>query len=145
MIPEHDKSTGNLPDGIHQATYDEIYHKFGYNPKRLWLLDGLKILLDHLEQAECSLVYLDGSFITTKDIPGDYDLCWSVYGVDSSKLDPVLLDLNSQHNRHVIEMKYRGDVFPAEIPNGESGNLFLDFFQTDKETGHKKGIIAIVL
>ena len=31
----------------------------------------------------------------------------------------------------------------VEIPEGTSGKLFLDFFQTDKITGEPKGIIAL--
>jgi len=42
-----------------------------------------------------------------------------------------------------MEQKYRGDIFPAELPEGGSGKLFVDFFQTDKNTGEKKGIVAI--
>ena len=42
-----------------------------------------------------------------------------------------------------MKKKYRGDLFPAEIPEGLSGKIFLDFFQTDRETGKTKGIIAL--
>ena len=42
-----------------------------------------------------------------------------------------------------MKEKYKGDLFPAEIPEGTSGKLFLDFFQTDKITGELKGIIAL--
>lgn len=143
MIPKHEEN-GNLPNGIHNATYDEVYKRFGYNPKRLWLLEGLKVLLDHLRQAGCSLVYLDGSFVTSKDSPNDYDLCWSIHGVDSKKLDPALLNFDPE-NRNTVSKKYRGDIFPAEIPEGISGKLFLNFFQTDKNTGDDKGIIGIML
>jgi hypothetical protein len=39
--------------------------------------------------------------------------------------------------------KYKGDLFPAEIPEGTSGKRFLDFFQIDKKTEEPKGIISM--
>jgi hypothetical protein len=44
-----------------------------------------------------------------------------------------------------MKEKYRGDIFPAELPEGGSGKLFVDFFQSDKNTGERKGIVAIEL
>ncbi|BCV64339.1 hypothetical protein FA893_06775 [Photobacterium damselae subsp. piscicida] len=141
MIPDFD-STGNLPEGIHLASMEELVERFGYNPKRAWLIDGLKLLICALQKANCPLVYIDGSFVTSKEIPGDYDLCWSLVDVIEEKVDPVLLDF-SPTGRATMEQKYRGDIFPAELPEGGSGKLFVDFFQTDKNTGEKKGIVAI--
>ena len=141
MIPEFDKQ-GNLPSGVHSTTLEEFIKKFGYNPKRLWLIDGLNLLIESLIKSVCTLIYIDGSFVTEKEIPGDYDLCWSVHGVDPTKLDPILLEFTPEA-RSKVEVKYRGDVFPAELPEGASGKLFVDFFQTDKNTGEDKGIIAI--
>ena len=143
MIPNFD-SSGNLPEGIHFATMDQLIERFGYNPKRAWLIDGLKLLIASLEHANCPLIYIDGSFVTSKEIPGDYDLCWSLVGVIESKLDKSLIDFTPAGRAKMID-KYRGDIFPAEIPEGDSGILFVDFFQSDKNTGEKKGIVAIEL
>jgi hypothetical protein len=44
-----------------------------------------------------------------------------------------------------MKAKYRGDLFPAEVPEGASGKAFLDFFQTDKRTGAPKGIVLVSL
>jgi len=44
-----------------------------------------------------------------------------------------------------MKAKYRGDLFPAEVPEGTSGKVFLEFFQTDKRTGESKGIVSIRL
>jgi hypothetical protein len=106
------------------------------------LLQGLFAALKQLSRAGCTLVYIDGSFVTAKEIPGDYDLCWSIERVSPEKLDPSLLDF-SPEGRVVMKGKYLGDLFPAEIPEGASGKAFLDFFQIDKETGDPKGIVAL--
>lgn len=141
MIPEFNEQ-GNLPEGIHYASMQELIDRFGYNAKRAWLLDGLSLLIKNLGSAGCKLIYVDGSFVTEKEIPGDYDMAWSIQGVDPNKLDACLLLALPAH-RNEIELKYRGDVFPAEIPEGASGKTFLNFFQQDKNTGQKKGIVAI--
>jgi hypothetical protein len=108
------------------------------------LLDGLAAALNSLATAGCRSVYINGSFVTKKLEPGDYDLCWSIEGVAPERLDPVLLDF-SPAGRLAMKAKYRGDLFPAEVPDGASGKAFLDFFQTDKRTGEPKGIVLLDL
>ncbi len=76
MIPDF-LSNGNLPQGIHETTWDQFCKRFGNT------------------------------------------------------------------GRVLMKKKYKGDLFPAEIPEGASGKLFLEFFQTDKITGEPKGIIAL--
>ena len=38
---------------------------------------------------ETRRVYLDGSFVSAKLIPGDFDACWDEDGVDFDSIDPV--------------------------------------------------------
>jgi hypothetical protein len=106
------------------------------------LIEGLAAALKDLAAAGCRKVYINGSFVTAKDVPGDYDLCWAIDDVIPEKLNPALLDF-SPKGREMMKKKYKGDLFPAEIPEGASGKLFLDFFQADKTTGEIKGIIAL--
>src|SRR6185369_11503711 len=130
-------TSGLLPPGVHRADWAEVVQRFGYNPQRQWLLGGLRRALTELRGAGCLEAYIDGSFVTSKEIPGDYDSCWSVVGVDPSQLDPVLLKFDD--GRRAMKAKYLGDLFPAEVEEGGSGRLFVDFFQIDKDTGASKG------
>ena len=143
MIPDFD-STGNLPVGIHRATWGEFCKRFGRSENRKQLIMGLAAALKVLAAAGCRTVYLNGSFVTRKLEPNDYDHCWSIEGVAAERLDPVLLDF-SPRGRRAMKAKYRGDLFPAEVPEGASGKAFLDFFQTDKRTGAPKGIVLVDL
>ncbi len=86
------------------------------------------------------MVWLDGSFVTDKELPGDYDACWAWQGVDDKKLDPVLLDLSTD-GRQIMQAKYFGDIFPAGIERG-SGLTFVDFFQQTRD-GTAKGIVSL--
>jgi hypothetical protein len=142
MIPAFDER-GRLPPGIHWSEWPEIEERFGHSPRRQILLEGLLRALQSLRAAGCRRVYIDGSFATAKENPGDFDGCWSIAGVDPAQLDPVLLLFDS--GRAAQKAKYGGELFPAELPEGVSGKLFLDFFQTDRETGDRKGIIALDL
>jgi hypothetical protein len=90
------------------------------------------------------MVYIDGSFVTTKDEPADFDGCWDMAGVDPSRLDPVLLTFDQ--NRLAQKIKYYGEMFPAQfIADRISGKTYMEFFQIVKETGEAKGIISLDL
>ena len=141
MIPKFSPD-GNLPKGVHETTWKQFCKRFGHTSHRSSLIKGLEAALKDLAAAGCRRVYINGSFVTTKEVPGDYDLCWSIDGVIPEKLNQALLDF-SPKGRVLMKEKYKGDLFPAEIPEGTSGKLFLYFFQTDKITGELKGIIAL--
>jgi hypothetical protein len=143
VLPSPDSVTGNLPPGVHEGLWPEVVAAFGWTARRLELLAGLRRALDSLEAAGCRRAYLDGSFVTAKEVPGDYDGCWEAEGVDPGRLDPVLLDF--RHPRKAQKDKYGGELFVANTPAAPAGTRFLDFFQHDKHTGEAKGIVAIDL
>jgi len=142
MIPRFNRA-GNLPPGIHLATWQEVVNRFGKTRQRRRLLRGLKAALDNLRAAGCSRAFLNGSFVTAKRVPRDFDACWDTEGVNLALLDPVLLTF--ARGRAAQKAKYLGEFFPARLTEGGSGATFLEFFQTDRQTGAPKGIISIVL
>ena len=141
MIPAFN-SDGNLPPGVHWATWQEFAARFGTTPHRQQLLKGLKSALDSLSKAGCQTVYIDGSFVTKKENPNDFDACWDLTGVDPSLLDPILLLFDNK--RVAQKVKYKGELFPASCRADRVGNTYLDFFQIDRD-GNPKGIVAIDL
>jgi hypothetical protein len=146
MLPPLDPASGNLPPGIHPATWDEIVARYGTTPHRLHLLAGLKAALDALRQAGATRAYLDGSFVTAKAVPNDFDACWELTGVDLAVLDqiePALLDWRQR--RAAQKAVLGGELFIASAAADPWGNTFLEFFQHDRLTGAPKGIVAIDL
>ena len=131
-----------LPPGIHDTTLSEVEARFATTPHRKWLFDGFIRVTNMLANAGCNHVYLDGSFVTAKPHPGDYDGCWDHVGVDLAKLDPVLLDFTNK--RAAQKAKYLGEMFIAGMPSGPGGP-FVDFFQIEKFSGRPKGILRISL
>lgn len=143
MIPAFDEATGNLPPGIHEASWEEIVHRYGYNAKRRRQLQGLKLALEDLAAAGCSTVYLDGSFVTAKELPRDFDACWEADGVEADELHPALLRLRPP--RVAQKRRYRGELVIADAPAEPFGSVFLERFQQDRSTGAAKGIVRIDL
>lgn len=96
MLHTFDPDSGRLPPGEPIASWGDAVERFGWTERRL--LDGLAEAIELLATAGCRKVWLNGSFVTAKDEPGDFDACWDTDGVDLDVLDQVLLDL-SNHRR----------------------------------------------
>jgi len=140
----HLTSDGNLPAGIHQIDdWQEFVAVYAFTPHRQRLAAGLAEALKALRSAGCKTAFIDGSFISSKVVPADFDGCWDIDGVDPDKLDPVLLTFDP--GRAAQKAKYGGELFPASFAANSAGDTFLDFFQEDKTTGQPKGIVAIDL
>ena len=137
MIPEFDQKTGYLPPGVHQAGWGEVAGRFGGNDHRSRLIAGLLAACRNLAGAGCCLLLLNGSFVSAKPLPNDYDGAWETVGVDPDRLDPVLLDFSN--SRAAMKSKYLGELFPAAF-SAEPGVPFRDFFQSDRN-GVPKGIV----
>ena len=142
MIPSFDES-GDLPAGVHEASWSEFAARYGTTPHRRNLLDGLGRALHALRRAGCRRAYIDGSFVTAKEHPGDFDGCWEASNVDPLLLDLALIDFSDR--RRTQKLRFGGELFPADLPADPQGTRFLDHFQRDKHTREPKGIVAIDL
>jgi hypothetical protein len=140
VLPNADSSTGYLPLGVHNAPWCEVGSRFSAK-HRSRLVGGLLSALQNLAGASCQSVLLDGSFVTQKDLPEDYDGAWDTTGVDPYRLDPVLLDVSNA--RAAMKSKYLGELFPATA-TAAPGVLYRDFFMKDRN-GVPKGIVNIDL
>ncbi len=107
------------------------------------MLEGILKLAKMLKDAGCRALYLNGSFICQKRFPGDYDACWDATGVDTEKINPILLDF-SDNGLACSRKEFGGDIRPDLATLTESIMPYLTFFQTDKR-GHRKGIVKIRL
>lgn len=136
-----------LEPGDHEAdSWEEIERKLGKSPERKELLIGLKRILIHLKSAGCKKVCLDGSFVTMKARPNDFDLCWDEEGVDENLLDPILLDY--YNFRMEMKEKYGGDILPTSgIGSINPFKTIEAFFRINhrRDGGKEKGLIIIYL
>ena len=141
MIPEPDPKTGYLPSGVHDAGWRDVAGRFADNSHRARLMGGLLDACRNLAAAGCGELLLDGSFVSAKALPGDYDAAWETAGVDPGRLDPVLLDFSNR--RAAMKAKYLGDLFPASAVAAPEV-LYRSFFRTDRN-GVEKGVVLIDL
>jgi hypothetical protein len=141
MALQFDRS-GRLPPGVHWVTWREMVSIVGFTEKRLGFLKGLRQALVTLRAAGCRSIYVDGSFVTAKPDPGDFDACWAIEGWTQRSLTRSFW---TSRIRAAQKARFHGEFFPAELPEGLTGRTFLEFFQIDKETGAPKGILALDL
>ncbi|MBX9258890.1 hypothetical protein H1Q63_34045 [Desmonostoc muscorum CCALA 125] len=145
MIPEFNEN-GNLPPGVYWAEWEEFKEIFGTNLTRQRMIDGLELAMTQLKAVGCRTIYIDGSFVSSKQKPGDFDACWEDNGVDISYLESIAPGLfNFALRRAEQKIKYKGEIFPSNYPANDSGTAYIDFFQFDTRTNTRKGIIAIDL
>ena len=120
--------------------------RLDWTSRRRELLTGLKAALESLREAGCRWVFVNGSFVTDKDDPGDIDVGWDPTGVDVDRLlelEPVFGDFADR--RAAQKAKFGCEFFPASLTADLVGNTFLEFFQIDGETEAQKGIVALEL
>jgi hypothetical protein len=131
-----------LPPGIHNATLEEIEQRFATNEKRRVLFAGFRRGVNDLRRAGCTTIFLDGSFVTEKPEPVDFDVCWDPSGVDPAKIDAVFLDFTNARKRQKAE--FGGEFFPSGA-RADRASTFLEYFQVDKFSKRGKGIIKVQL
>jgi hypothetical protein len=136
------EANGLLPAGVHAADWSEFQDRFAWNEARTRQLNGLSRAA-LLAVAGCKYLYVDGSYVTNKEEPGDFDACWDEHGVELGVLDPVILDLSNR--RAAQQARFGGALLPANMVASDSGLTILESYMRDLETGKPKGIIRLGL
>lgn len=103
MIPDFDKN-GNLPPGIHETTIQEVELHFANNMHRKRLFEGLLKVLKILGNCGCPEVYLNGSSITLKNEPNDYDLCYEPTGIKDRAEFKQFLETRDVRRKNTLEI-----------------------------------------
>lgn len=140
MIPTLKKS-GLLSTGAHTATWEELIEKFGTNPHRLRLLEGLKKGLNLLRRYGCKEVYIDGSFVTAKTLPNDIDVCYDNTPMNWKRFIKEQPEFNDIKNGSKIQKaKYLSEFYACNAFEDD----ILRFFQLSRD-GEPKGIVKLLL
>ena len=146
MIPDLVELTDGpwkvLPEGIHSATLEETRDRFAINDVRRTLFGGFLEAVVKLADAQCAIIFLNGSYVTENPYPNDYDVCWNPNGVDHTRLDPIFLE---RRLRAQQKIRFLGEFFPSTTIVKGTRQTFVDFFQREKTTGKNKGIVKINL
>ena len=92
----------------------------------------------NLHEAGCKFFLLDGSFVTAKDVPKDYDAC-----CDFSSVDVRIVDDRFGGSGLEMKLEYFGELY-ADQSFARGGYTFREFFQTDRD-GMSKGVVRLQL
>lgn len=139
---------GYLPEGIHTLSWKEFETSFGFSPKRKELLESLFQVINILKLCGCEAIYIDGSFVTSKLEPNDWDACFKgdIQSLKTlQKQEPCLVLTDDNTLREKQKQKFKGELFYYSLYAGLNIS-YLDFFQRIKGVkAKKKGIIKINL
>ena len=136
MIPEFDER-GYLPPGVHVATLDEVRQRFGNNVRRNELLSNFNVLLEVIRRVGASRLFLDGSFVTDKEIPGDIDAIL-VIPDDLNTASPEAGVL------YEADIRFSVDLFIVRERNTNWLLRWLEFFGHDRND-EPKGLVEVTL
>lgn len=133
---------GNLVPGIHNLSWDEFVDLYGYTQRRRDMIAGLERAMKHLAEFGCRAVYIDGSFVSKKHNPSDYDACWD----DTGEIDEEYLRLYQPYfitnAKEKLKAKYGGE-FIRSSSFADWDNRYLAYYQRDKQDLSPKGIIRL--
>lgn len=143
------RDDGWLPAGHHAATWQEVIVRFGGKPNSR-RADILVSLLRWRDAARArtlaGLVLLDGSFVSDKEVPGDFDL---VFSYDAATETLVRADREARtltDYQACRALGFLGDVFalPASLKTSSPALSGLDMFDFDRQ-GTPKGVVKVQL
>ncbi len=134
---------GLLPQGIHEASLDELAEQFGGSSHRRQLLHGLSQYLAELGRWTLGqAVLVDGSFVTDEPEPNDIDVVLVLHaGYDlSQSVSPFEYNLRS---RRRVQQTYGLDLFVV-MPQSLEYGRFVDFFsQVRNQPQRTKGLVRV--
>ena len=140
MIPEFYDGM-YLPPGDHPATWPEVVEKFGGGAIRSDFCRRLLRLLQAAKNCNFREVYLFGSFISAKELPGDVDLMW-VYDVGLD-FDSLRTECRELLNYQIMKEREKWDLWCCSDDQDVKTEL-LKGWRTDKSPEKKpRGLVIL--
>lgn len=139
MLPEFNKY-GNLPAGIYKSSISCIENKFGKgSEERISLFKDFHNFIELIAPFKANIKHLilDGSFVTSKESPGDID-CIMIINNNFRFIPEIVEELGNSKELYNIHL------FVFEEKNTERCSDMLNFFSKDKDL-KPKGIIEVIL
>lgn len=144
MIPPFDPD-GDLPQGIHQATWSgfrERFCIFTRSDRRLRLGRQIEQMLDEARASHIvERIIFGGSFITSQSEPNDFD-CVVVLKAET-RYEELLPSQRWVADTREASRRYGGDVFVARVDQPTLA-VYLDFFSMSRR-GKRVGLVEVSL
>jgi hypothetical protein len=144
-IPELNEA-GFLPEGVHQATLEEVRDRFGRfqrTDRRPALFAKLSHYFAEIRASGLAeAVIVDGSFVTAKDEPSDIDLILILRPDHEDRVELRPFEYNAV-SKPRVRRRFRFDILIARRGSDEHGK-YLDFFQRVKgRPDLRKGVVEV--
>ncbi len=144
MIPEFN-ADGNLPEGIHSASEEDLLNHFATSSaRRKWLGERIKEILSLAKSTgKLERVFVWGSFVSAKESPNDVDMLL----VMSEDFE---LENTPEEHKHLFDyikakVRFSADVFWSKASIGEDTlSLWLETYQLTKDF-KRRGIVEVRL
>ncbi len=137
------RAGGYLPEGLHEASEDEVITRFGAStPRRVYLMGRLRRWLDLARAVGARRFFIDGSFVTEKAEPGDVDaVVWLPDGfreqVSAGQSEAIEL-------QSMVRAREPKELFAAY--SSEMWGGWVEFFSGTREPdARRKGVVEVVL
>ncbi len=120
---------GYLPEGIHDATWQQLRERFVFNPKRTHLWERLERFHQWSSATSAfAFLYIDGGFIASKAEPEDIDVILQPrarYGAEAfAAMEPFFAKgLEAIYREFSVHLHFWCDGFPGGVSD------FRVFFQ----------------
>jgi hypothetical protein len=145
-IPELSEN-GFLPEGIHEASIEEVRERFGRfqrTDRRPALFTKLSTYLAEVRASGLVVaVIVDGSFVTSKDEPSDIDLILVMRPDHDDRADLRPFEYHAVA-KHVVRRRYRFDVVRAREGSDEYEQAVSFFQLAEGPSGLRKGVIKAI-
>lgn len=150
-IPPLD-NRGLLPEGIYDATIDEIHERFAISPYRQSLFSDFLCFLSQELPFQRPMIYMAGSYLSDKLQPDDIELTVPLDLLSiQSPVGQKLFQLGGMPEHNRIKAQYRMDFYISlEMAGRPDFRLFFQYVgdKTAQAKGlnekDKRGIIRII-
>ena len=144
-IPDLNEN-GFLPEGIHEASLEELRERFGRfqrTDRRPALFTKLSTYLAEVRASGLVVaVIVDGSFVTAKDEPSDIDLILVLRPDHDDRADLRPFEYNAI-SKCGVRSRFRFDILTA-LQGSAKHMEYLDLFQRVKgEPDLRKGVVEV--
>lgn len=138
------QESGNLPQGIHLATMEEVAERFGFQTKqRVRLASQLRLILDLASGTGKVLRFVVfGSFVTNKLEPNDVDV--AIVMDDNFRVTDIDDSTASVFDHQRAQLELDASIFwirPSHLFLGTMDEFLMDWQVTRENT--RRGIVEI--
>jgi|SRR5882724_10687138 len=132
-------SKGDLHQTV-ELTFKQFKENFGTNKDRAKKIDTAVSFFKIFSSCGCKVVYVGGSFVSTKENPADIDICFDITAVDLEKLKrkfPEFFDFNKIGE---IRKNKQCHIFYCDTKT----TYLLEMLEADRD-GNPKGLVKLAL